>query len=210
MRGTGAEPAMLHVHRGLCTAQSPLRRGTTIIRRPVTLMSSCRTQLTRMVNEIIIRQASARDFDVVADVMFDAVRHGRSKYTEEQRSAWVPRPRSGPDWNNRLESQTIFVAELEAELIGFMSLAANGYIDFAYVRPAAQGTGVFRRLYESIEKMAFQTGVEHLRVHASLMAQPAFRAMGFAITKNETVEIGGQLLDRFAMQKPVADAQSIG
>ena len=39
-----------------------------------------------MANEIIIRQASAPDFDAVADVMFDAVRHGRSKYTEEQPS----------------------------------------------------------------------------------------------------------------------------
>lgn len=163
-----------------------------------------------MSNEIIIRQASARDFDAVADVMFDAVRHGRSKYTEEQRRAWVPLPRSGSDWNARLESQTIFVAVLEAELIGFMSLAANGYIDFAYVRPAAQGTGVFRRLYESIETMALHTGERRLWVHASLMAQPAFTAMGFAITKNETVEIGGQCLDRFEMQKPIADAGSTG
>lgn len=158
-----------------------------------------------MANEIIIRQASACDFDAVADVMFDAVRHGRSKYTEEQRRAWVPRPRSGPDWNERLESQTIFVAVLEAELIGFMSLAGNGYIDFAYVRPAAQGSGVFRRLYESIETLALQTGERRLWVHASLMAQPAFTAMGFAIIENETVEIGGQCLDRFEMQKPITD-----
>ena len=163
-----------------------------------------------MANQIIIRQASARDFAAVADVMFDAVRHGRSKYTEEQRRAWVPRPRSGPDWNKRLESQTIFVAVLEAELIGFMSLAPNGYIDFAYVRPSAQGTGVFRRLYESIETLAFQTGERYLWVHASLMAQSAFAAMGFAITKNETVEIGGQCLDRFEMQKPIADPESTG
>ncbi len=154
-----------------------------------------------MSNEIVIRQASARDFDAMADVMFDAVRHGRSQYTEEQRRAWVPCPRSGNAWNERLESQTIFVAALEAELIGFMSLAANGYIDLAFVRPAAQGTGVFRRLYESIEKLAIQNGEKRLWVHASLMAQPAFSAMGFTITKHETVEIGGQTLDRYEMQK---------
>lgn len=163
-----------------------------------------------MTNEILIRRASAYDFDALAEVMFVAVRHGRSKYTEEQRCAWVPRPRSGVDWSKRLESQIIFVAAFQAELIGFMSLAANGYIDFAYVRPSSQGTGVFRRLYESIEKVAFENGEKRLWVHASLMAQPAFSAMGFAITKNETVEIGGQSLERFEMEKFVIDAQSTG
>ena len=104
-----------------------------------------------------------------------------------------------------MESQTILVALLPGQLIGFMSLAAHGYIDFAYIRPFAQGTGVFRRLYVSIEMLARQNEQTRLWVHASLMAQPAFNAMGFSITKKETVEIGNQSLDRFEMQKHITD-----
>jgi len=152
-------------------------------------------------NQIEIRPATVADYDALAAVMFDAVRHGPSAYTGEQRQAWVPQPRSGVDWVERLSSQSIFAAANSSEVVGFMSLADAGYIDFAYIRPSAQGTGVFRRLYESIEKLSQQNGETRLWVHASLMAQPAFAAMGFAITKKEVVQIGDQSLDRFEMEK---------
>ena len=88
--------------------------------------------------------------------------------------------------------------------VGFMSLAENDYIDFAYVRPVAQGTGIFRRLYEATERTARERGDARLWVHASLMAQPAFSAMGFSVTRKEVVRIGGQDLERFEMAKDLA------
>jgi len=158
----------------------------------------------QMAKQIEIRQATADDYDAIADVMFDAVRLGHSEYTEEQRQAWVPGPRSGVDWVERLNSQSICVAENSRQVVGFMSLAANGYIDFAYIRPFAQGTGIFRSLFDSIENLALQNGVTRLWVHASLMAQPAFSAMGFTITTKEVVEIDYQSFDRFEMEKQIA------
>ncbi len=157
----------------------------------------------QIVNRTAVREATADDYGAIADVMFNAVRHGRSEYTEEQRRAWVPQPRSGCDWVARLDSQTIFVAMNSKRVIGFMSLAANGYIDFAYIQPFAQGTGVFRRLYQSIEKLAQNNGVARLWVHASLLAQPAFATMGFAITKREVIDFGEQCLARFEMEKRI-------
>ncbi len=155
-------------------------------------------------DSIDIRKATVGDYDAISDVMFDAVRNGRSEYTEEQRRAWVSQPRNGTSWTERLESQTILVAIRAGQIVGFMSLAANGYIDFAFIRPSAQGTGVFRPLYEAIEKLAQRNEETRLWVHASLMAQPAFDAMGFTITKKETVEIGDQTLDRFEMEKLIS------
>lgn len=159
---------------------------------------------SQITNAVIIREANVGDYDALAHVMFDAVRNGRSNYTEEQRRAWVPQPRSGCEWSERLKLQTILVAIRDGQVVGFMSLAVNGYIDFAFIRPSAQGTGVFRPLYESIEKLAQNNGETRLCVHASLMAQPAFDAMGFTITKKETVEIGDQALDRFEMEKQIS------
>jgi putative acetyltransferase len=133
--------------------------------------------------------------------MFDAVRNGRSGYDERQRRAWMPAVRSGPDWERRLAAQDIVVAEAGGELVGFMSLAAGGYVDFAYIRPAAQGSGLFRRMYERIEQRARERGDALLWVHASPMAQPAFAAVGFAVRHSEAVEIGGETLQRFEMEK---------
>ncbi len=100
-----------------------------------------------------------------------------------------------------LNAQTVLVAADSEQLVGFLSLAEGGYIDFAYLRPSVQGSGIFRRLYLAIEDLARQCGERRLWVHASLTAQPAFSAMGFAVTQRQTVEIGGQSLHRFEMEK---------
>ena len=92
------------------------------------------------------RWASAADADVLADIMFDAVRNGESRYTEMQRAAWVPAPRGGPAWRSRLQGQDIILAERQGKAVGFLSLAEGGYVDFAYIRPEAQHTGLFRQL----------------------------------------------------------------
>jgi putative acetyltransferase len=148
-----------------------------------------------------VRTCSANDFAELADVMYDAVRNGVSAYNDEQRQAWVSERRSGPEWESRLAGQTIFAAEEGNRIVGFISLAENGYIDFAHVRPASQGTGVFRQLFEKIEKLARKRNVSRLWVHASLMAEPAFSAVGFSVTEDQVVQVSDQTLRRFEMEK---------
>ena len=150
------------------------------------------------------RWASDADGDVLADIMFDAVRNGESRYTEAQRAAWVPAPRSGPDWIARLETQDILVAEQDGKAIGFVSLAEGGYVDFAYIRPEAQHTGLFRQLLSRIVERAIARGEPLLWTHASLMAEPAFAKLGFTIRKRERVRLGGQDFDRCEMEKPLS------
>lgn len=147
-----------------------------------------------------LRWAQAADYGAVADVMFDAVRNGRSRYTDAQRAAWVPVPRSGPAWDERLRSQEIILAEESEDILGFMSLASGGYIDFAYIRPRAQGSGLFRSMYEQLVQRATEKGERRLWVHASLTAEPAFRALGFNVVQAETVFIEDQAFDRFEME----------
>ncbi|WP_374597145.1 GNAT family N-acetyltransferase [Brevundimonas sp.] len=151
-----------------------------------------------------LRWAEPDDYTRLGEVMFDAVRNGDSPYSEAQRSAWVPQPRNGSNWFKRLDRQAIVVAERDSAILGFMSLAESGYIDFAYIRPEAQGTGLFKRLYKLVESQAINADEGRLWVHASLKAQPAFSAMGFRIVRPETVTIGDQILDRFEMEKALS------
>ncbi|MGB0906546.1 MAG: GNAT family N-acetyltransferase [Maricaulaceae bacterium] len=154
-----------------------------------------------------IRRATPADNTALGEVMFDAVRHGRSEYSEVQRQAWTPSARKGEAWDKRLNAQKIVLAEtrdIEGRVVvaGFMSLAAENYLDFAYIRPAHQGQGLFRRLYAEIETLARKRG-KRIWVHASLMAQPAFTRMGFEIAQKEDVALGGEMFERFEMQKPL-------
>jgi putative acetyltransferase len=151
-----------------------------------------------------LRWATRDDYPALADVMFDAVRNGISEYTEAQREQWVPERRGGADWADRLSRQAIIVAETADEIVGFMSLADGGYIDFAYVRPAVQGRGVFKRLYREIEKHSRKSAAQKLWVHASLMARPAFAAVGFSLVEAQVVAIGNERFERFKMELKTA------
>ncbi|WP_291841835.1 GNAT family N-acetyltransferase [Maricaulis sp.] len=154
-----------------------------------------------METPILIRRGSAADHVALGEVMYDAVRNGPSRYTSEQRAAWVPEPRKGPDWDERLGQQIIIIAEQAGTIVGFMTLEAPAYVDFAYIRPSWQRKGVFRALHDAIEQEARRTGQTRLHVHASLMAQPAFAALGYSVTAPEDVSIRGIAFKRFAMEK---------
>lgn len=148
----------------------------------------------------ILRCANTADYSELADVMFDAVRNGRSAYTDAQRRAWVPERRYGSAWSARLDEQIIVVGENEGGVVGFMTLANTGYIDLAYIRPHAQGKGLFRKLFTAIDTQSRLRGDSRLWVHASIMAQPAFTAMGFTIVERQTVTIGAEQFARFKME----------
>ena len=94
------------------------------------------------------------------------------------------------------------LAEQDGVIIGFMTLEAPNHVDFAYIRPDWQGKGVFRPLHDAVEEaLARADGQRRLQVHASLMAQPAFAAMGYTVIAPEEVEIRGVTVKRFAMEK---------
>ncbi|TKD52798.1 GNAT family N-acetyltransferase [Sphingomonas baiyangensis] len=150
---------------------------------------------------VILSEAMHGDYDDIADVMFEAVRSGDSLYSERQRTAWMPHRRSGDDWEARLDRQTVIVARDASRMLGFMSIDPAGYIDFAYIRPEAQRTGLFRRLFERIEQHSRARGDARMWVHASLMAQPAFAALGFEVVEHQAVRIGDESFERAEMEK---------
>ena len=149
----------------------------------------------------LIRIGTADDFTELGALMFDAIHNGPTQYTTAQSRAWVAEPRSGPDWNTRLAAKHVIVAEQQSHLLGFMTIEPGGYIDFAYIRPHAQGSGLFRQLFKHALAWAVEHGEKELSTHASLMAQPAFAAVGFALDYHETVEKDGQSLARARMVK---------
>ena len=147
-----------------------------------------------------LRWADQTDYADLAEVMFDAVRNGRSAYSQAQRKAWVPEHRSGSEWSERLHEQLVLIGESDSEVVGFMSLGQGGYIDLAFIRPRFQGTGLFGQLFTKIKEQSFKRGDVKLWVHASIMAEPAFRAAGFSIVERQTVAIGIEQFKRFKME----------
>lgn len=154
-----------------------------------------------MTAHVQIRRACPRDFDALGRVFHAAVREAATAYSEAQRMAWSPAPRTGEAWANLLCGQHVWLAETEDRPLGFMTLTPEGYVDFAFILSEAQGHGVFRRLYTGLETQARTLGLTRLWTDASLHAKAPFEAMGFAVQYPEWVDRGGETLKRFRMEK---------
>lgn len=148
-----------------------------------------------------VRTATADDYDLLGHVMFRAIHEGASPYSEAQRVAWMPKANSGSAWASRLEATCVVVAEQNGAIAGFMNIDGDGYIDLAFLLPAARGTGLFGEMLSAVTRHAVAQNLCELRTHASLMAQPAFARFGFVVTEHECVTRGGEHLQRAAMWK---------
>lgn len=148
--------------------------------------------------QVRMRHEQGADDDALGRIMYDAIHCGPSLYSAAQRRAWLSVPNAGARWTARLSSQRVWVAVDRSGPIGFMTLDGDR-IDLAFVAAAAQGRGVFSALFARIEAAA--QGRRRLWTHASLMAQPAFLAVGFRVIRHESVPRHGEILRRAEMEK---------
>jgi len=150
---------------------------------------------------IDIGKMHASEGDALGQVMWDAIHNTDGPYTRAERAAWCATPNAGPNWADRLATQTVWVARRDQTPAAFVTLTDAGYVDFAYVHSTAQGLGLFRRLMSVLEAETLARNASRLTTHASLMAQPAFAALGFHVIHHETVARGDQSLKRALMEK---------
>lgn len=150
-----------------------------------------------------MRWAELKDYDVLGQLMFDAIHSDPSPYSDAERLAWRDTPYAGRDWHTRLVRKRVLIAEEDDTSVGFLSLESGGYIDLGYILPRARGRGWFRKLFEKVEHEARAMGETRLHTHASLAAEGPFKSVGFHVTEREIVALNGQLLRRAAMEKPL-------
>lgn len=139
-----------------------------------------------------------------------SVRDGATRYyTDEQRAVWAPEipPNTPPpaSFCARLDSQHTVVALDDAEIIGFMSLTTDGYLDLAFVLPGWMGRGVAQTLYDSTTQWARGHGLRYLSTHASHFARSFFARNGWLVETPETVTRDGQTFERFVMSIELSD-----
>ncbi len=125
----------------------------------------------------------------------------RTHYDEAQRQAWAPAVPATADWLARIKPQTALVAERRGDVVGLMTLTADGCIDLAYVAPDQIGQGVAKQLYDAIMCEAVERGMPRLYAEASHLARGFFERQGWSVVRQQTVTRGGVEMTNFAMVK---------
>ena len=150
-----------------------------------------------------IEVARAVDDQRLRQVVVDAINGPRSRYDRTQTAAWADHLPSSNAWSERLASQEVFAACDGTRIFGFMSLTPSGLVDFAFIHPEYQETGLFGRLFDAVEREARARGIAQLSVKASVNAKGPFLKAGFTLIEREEAPLGDVTLTRFHMTKPL-------
>jgi putative acetyltransferase len=153
---------------------------------------------------MIIRQYKDDDLESVVTLFTDTVRHINIRdYSSEQVAAWAPQPPDLARWRERLARLTLWVAELDGQVVGFCGLDADGHLDFLYTDYRFQRRCIGQRLYQHVETEARSRNIQRLFTEASITARPFFERNGFGVIREQDVELRGVLFRNYAMQKIV-------
>ncbi len=154
---------------------------------------------------LVVAKYQRSEAEACYRVLFDAVHKGTAHhYSPEQQVAWVPSPDMPADWPTWLSGNHSFTATRFGRVLGFISLANDGNLDFLYVRPDWHGTGVADSLYHHIETVAKDLELRVLTTEASLLAQPLLQRHGWEIKARQHVIRNGVTLPNARMEKRLA------
>jgi len=151
---------------------------------------------------IIIRNYERKDASVTWELKFQTIRNINIRdYSLEQVKAWAPDNFDMDVWQKRIDDMNPFVAELNGEVVGFADLQQDGYIDHFFCHAGYQGIGVGRALMEHIFAIGNLNGITRYYSAVSRTARPFYERFGFSVVNEQHVDINGQLLTNFVMEK---------
>jgi putative acetyltransferase len=149
-----------------------------------------------------IRECKLEDAAAVARVFTESVRDiDAADYSLEQLAAWAPGRPDMEYWRDQLGRLIGFVAEIDSEIVGFVTFEPNGHLHHLYVCGAFQRRGVATALCRRVEQEALAGGVHVIFVEASITARPFFERMGFETIVQQEVMHRGVWFTNFRMER---------
>jgi putative acetyltransferase len=151
-----------------------------------------------------VRPFRADDAPALARIFHAAVHEIASQYySAEQVAAWSPGPPAAGWYLPRaLDGRVVLVAvDDRDEPLAYGDIEADGHIDHFYCRPDAARTGVTTRLYEALETVTAELGIDRLYVEASEPARRFFERRGFEAIMRRDFLIRGVQIHNYRMEK---------
>ena len=151
---------------------------------------------------LTIRKFQKGEESNLRDIFFNTVRHVNIKdYSELQVKAWAPDNYDQSEWCKRINAIDPFVAVLDSEIVGYADVQDDGYIDHFFCHHNHQGKGIGKALMQKLIETTLQKGNARVYSHASITAKPFFEHFGFKMLNPQQVDIRGQVLTNYVMEK---------
>ncbi|WP_394392412.1 GNAT family N-acetyltransferase [Shewanella woodyi] len=149
-------------------------------------------------------QSSSSDIDELWTLKFNTIRKVNCRdYTQAQVKAWAPDRFDRESWLKRVSEMAPLIAEVDGVVVGFADLQVDGYIDHFFCHLDYQGRGVGKTLMKALMEKGVRLGVPRYYSHVSITARPFFEHFGFTLVKQQSVEVRGEALTNYVLEKIV-------
>lgn len=150
----------------------------------------------------IIRPYKDSDASALWAIYFHTVRYINIRdYSQAQVEAWAPQSFDVAVWRQKMSEISPFVAEMDDQIVGYADLQSNGLIDHFFCHHQYQGRGIGRALMAHIFAVGRSQGIKRYYSHVSITARPFYEHFGFKVVKTQQVDVRGQTLTNFVMEK---------
>ncbi|MGF1754155.1 GNAT family N-acetyltransferase [Vibrio makurazakiensis] len=151
---------------------------------------------------IVIRDYTEADSAALWEVFFHTVRNVNVRdYSQIQVEAWAPTDFDPVLWKSRMDRITPYVAEINGVAVGYADLQLDGMIDHFFCHFEYQGKSVGKALMSYIVAEAEKKGIVRLFSEVSHTARPFYEHFGFAVVEQQSIEVRGQALTNFIMER---------
>ncbi|MFO8021065.1 MAG: GNAT family N-acetyltransferase [Perlabentimonas sp.] len=153
-------------------------------------------------NSIKLRQAVDGDVSQITQLFFDTIQNINIKdYSKEEVDDWSSWKTDRDKWLKIIQEQYFVVAEINNQIVGFSSLAEDGYLDFMFVHKGLQGQGIASALLSEIESQASEQNNEFIYSDVSITAKGFFEKRGFTVKRQQLKKSKKKKLVNFRMIK---------
>ncbi|HOP93649.1 MAG TPA: GNAT family N-acetyltransferase [Acetivibrio thermocellus] len=131
-----------------------------------------------------IRRYLPDDISEITELFYNTVHTVSLKdYSSAQINTWALKDIDKAAWNHRLSENFSIVAEQGGKIVGFASLAHEGYYDLLYIHKDYQRHGIAAALTDIIENKAVLRSICELAADVSITAKSFFEKRGYSKAK---------------------------
>ena len=99
-----------------------------------------------------------------------------------------------------------YIAEMNGLIAGYTDLQDSGLVDHFFCHHEYQGRGVGSALMRHILNFGEQRNIQCFYSEVSITARPFFECFLFQVVKAQEIEVRGQKLNNFLMERVVRDS----
>jgi putative acetyltransferase len=150
-----------------------------------------------------IRKMQENDLKEALELFYSTVHTVNAPdYKESELDAWAPKDLSElkEKLNFYINDGYAFIATIDDQLVGFMTMSRSGFLDHAYVHKNFLRQGIFTALFSKCRDCMQKIGISEIHTYASITAKKAFEKLGFYLVAKNTTLCRGIYLQNYHLK----------